>query len=301
MNFMRPGVFAISVAVAIIVVAGCLTKVSDQVPDRLCVTVASLAEMVGRIAGDQVSVDVLVGPGQSPATYEPMPAQMAALGRTQILFGVGVPFENAVLPRVEDLYSNLRVVDLCQGRDLLSFANKHDDGHHHGSVDPHVWLDPQLMKKMAWAVAEEMIALKPDAEDDIRHRLADYQQDLDSLDARMAEILTGLAGRRMYVYHPSYGYFARRYGLKQVAVELDGKEPSVRRLVQFTTDAREDQVSVVFVQPQFSAQSATTLAESVGARIVELDPLAADYMDNMFRIGHAVAAALDDTEGETER
>jgi len=108
----------------------------------------------------------------------------------------------------------------------------------------------------------------------------------------MSEILSGVAGRRMYVYHPSYGYFANRYGLEQVPVELDGKEPSARRLAEFKTQAMDEQTAVVFVQPQFSVRSATALAESVGATVVELDPLARDYSSNMLRLARTVAESL---------
>jgi len=282
--------------------SGCSKEVADSQSDRFCVTVAPLAEMVERIAGPGVTVDVLVGPGQSPATYEPLPTQMAVLEQTQILFGVGVPFERAVLPRVRDLNADLRIIDLSEGLDLLTFdqadCQDHDHGHQHGSLDPHVWLDPQLMKEMASEVAERLVQLSPESTVAIQNRLQAYHQNLDSLDMQMAAILAGLSGKRMYVYHPSFGYFAKRYGLIQVPVELDGKEPSARLLAQFKIQAREDRVTVVFVQPQFSNRSATALAESIDAQVVELDPLARDYNSNMLRIAHVVSEALRDVSEE---
>jgi zinc transport system substrate-binding protein len=262
-----------------------------SVAQGVFVSIPPQAFLVNWLAGDVVQVEVLLPPGASPATYEPTPKQMAALDRSQLFLQIGTPFEGPVLAKIADLMPELRVVDCRIGVELEPIGG---DGHDHGSglLDPHIWLDPQRMKTIADTTAKALHDLLPDQSLAIDERLAVLHKALDDTDARVSEILAPLAGHTLLVFHPAYGYFTRRYGLIQRAVEVDGKAPSARRLATIVDDLRQQQVPALFVQPQFSRSAAERVAKALDCKLVELDPLAGDYLANLETMAERIAEAL---------
>jgi zinc transport system substrate-binding protein len=262
-----------------------------SVAQDVFVSIPPQAFLVKWLAGDVVQVEVLLPPGASPATYEPTPKQMAALDRSQLFLQIGTPFEGPVLAKIAYLMPELRVVDCRIGVELEPIGG---DGHDHGSglLDPHIWLDPQRMKTVADTTAKALHDLLPDQSLAIDERLAALHKALDDTDARVAEILAPLAGHTLLVFHPAYGYFTRRYGLIQRAVEVDGKAPSARRLATIVDDLRQQQVPALFVQPQFSRSAAERVAKALDCKLVELDPLAGDYLANLENMAKRIAEAL---------
>jgi len=285
----------------------CATTVSighgREIPDneRISVAVSILPQkkFVERVAGESTRVEVLVQPGHSPATYEPTPKQMAHLAEADLWIRIGVPFESSVLRNVADAAPDLRLVDGTKGIDLLPMDHNHVRGHH-GSVaeselrDPHFWLDPLLVKKHARIVTEALCARSASSCDRYRSNLEDFQSDLDVVHQRIAETLAPVKGRELFVFHPAYGYFASRYGLRQVAVEVGGKRPTARQLTGLVDAARASGTRAMFVQPQFSGSSARATADAIGVELVELDPLAGDYFVNLEIMAARIVAAYRD-------
>ncbi len=167
-------------------------------------------------------------------------------------------------------------------------------GHDHGAglLDPHIWLDPQRMKIIASTTADALEALLPDEAPRIEERLAALQRSIDDTDERVATVLAPFAGRTLLVFHPAYGYFTRRYGLIQAAVEVDGRAPSARRLATVVDELRQQPVPALFVQPQFSRSAAERVANALDCELVELDPLAGDYLANLEIMADRIAGAL---------
>jgi zinc transport system substrate-binding protein len=159
-------------------------------------------------------------------------------------------------------------------------------------MDPHVWLSPVLMKQQAETIRDALVRLDPAGEATYDENLAALRADLDALDARIRGIFAGLEGRRVYVFHPAYGYFTAEYGLEQVAVEQAGKSPGARYLAGLTRQARADGIDVIFVQPQFGRRSAEVVARAIGGRVVTLDPLPERYVEGLELLARRVAAAL---------
>ncbi|MBD3292013.1 MAG: cation ABC transporter substrate-binding protein [Armatimonadia bacterium] len=257
----------------------------------VCVSIPPQAFVVERIGGDRVAVEVLVGPGQSPATYEPTPAQMAALDGADVYFRIGVPFEDALMERISASMTDLKVVDLRDGIDLQPVGG-HTHEHAHGRMDPHTWLDPKLVEIQAGTVHGELTRLDPESSAIYDANLAALRTDLMNLDSQIAEMLKPVAGQEMFVFHPAYGYFARAYDLEQVPIEIEGKEPAPRELQQVIELARDEGFRAIFVQPQFSDASARAVAAEVDAEIVRLDPLARDYIANLREIARNIRDGL---------
>jgi zinc transport system substrate-binding protein len=249
---------------------------------------------VERVGGPYVEVEVLVPPGQSPATYGPTAGQMVRLSNAKVLFTIGVPFEKAFLPKLASTHPDLRVVDTRARVELrpMSEEHAHGDEDERGPRDPHIWLDPKRVKIQAKTIHDELVRIDPGHAEGYRANLESFHEELDALDAKIAKILAPFKGRAFYVFHPTYGYFAERYGLQQVAVETEGKEPGPKHLASLIDRAKRDGVKAIFVQPQFSHSSAKTIAREIGGEVVTLDPLAKDYIRNLERMAEELRQAL---------
>ncbi len=272
---------------------------------RAFVSIMPQKWFVERIGGGRVSVEVLVGPGRSPATYEPSPNQTAALSGADVFFTIGVPFERAFLSTVESSLRGLMVSDLSMGIEKRRIedhghegeapeAHGHEDHQHaEEAPDPHVWLSPAAAKIMAENVYKTLLQLDPAGSDIYDSGLNSLLNDLDKLDAEIERKLKPFAGRTVFVFHPSLGYFTDRYGLKQAAIETGGKTPNAAQLGEIINHAREDRVKLIFVQPEFSKKSAAVIAEAIGGRVAELNVLSPDYINNLNKIADEVRRACE--------
>ncbi len=287
------------VVLSLVLVAGAAT--GDETKLKVWVSIPPQAFFVARIGGDLVDVQVMVKPGHSPATYEPTPRQMAGLATADAFFLVGVAFEKGLLPKVAEVIPELRIIDGVEGiplqpmsADEVGGGAGHGHSHHHrGLPDPHFWLDPLLVKIHAETICRALIALAPAHETTLRENLRVFTGALDDLHARLRSRLAGLEGHEIFVFHPAYGYLARRYGLRQVAVEIRGNRPSARQLAARAERAKTSRVRAIFVQPQFSTASAQVVAEAFGGKVVALDPLATDYLRNMEEMAAQIVAATE--------
>jgi zinc transport system substrate-binding protein len=266
------------------------------------------ASFVERVAGPHAEVTVLVGAGQDPHTFDPSPKLMAKLTQARVLFTMGFSFEQALIKKIGETFKNVEVVDLQKGITLRELTHeeteaeqkglhrehghKHKHSHEAGEVDPHTWLDPQRAKIQARTIAETLMRIDPVHRADYEKNLADFEKDLDEVDAQLAKALAPVKGKSLFVFHPAYGYFAERYGLKQVAVEVQGKEPTAKQLARLIEQAKAKQAKVVFVEPQFSKKSAQALASGLGGAVVPLNPLAADYLGNLKHMAITIESAL---------
>lgn len=265
------------VAAAALTVACTDAPASDS--ETLFVSIRPLRSIVQAIVGEDFPVEVLVPAGASPETFEPTARQIVALNRAQLLFNVGlIDFETTLLPKIADPQ---RVVTLSAGVELLAGSCSHAE-HHHGhthahGVDPHIWTSPRALQRMAANAFEAIRQRYPDSVRYAANHEA-LQKRLRELDADVEAMLTAGEVRSFILYHPAYTYYASDYGLQQIAVEEDGKEPSARRLAELIDRARADGVRRIFYQTQFPASSVEVLARDIGAEAVAIDPLAEDII-----------------------
>ncbi|MGH8593489.1 MAG: metal ABC transporter solute-binding protein, Zn/Mn family [Gammaproteobacteria bacterium] len=231
---------------------------------------------VEQVGGEHVQVRVMVGRGQSEEVYEPTPRQLASLAEARVYFRIGVPFEDVWLVRFIAVNPKMRIADCRQGIAPLYFAR--------GEVDPHVWTDPGRVKTIARGIRDVLAALDPGHAADYADNLKRFETDLDHLDREIRGILKNVAIKKFLVFHPSWGYFASAYGLEQIPIERDGKEPGAKAVAALAVRARAEGVRIVFVQRRGSTHSAETIAHEIGAEVREIDHLAEDYIQNMRRV-----------------
>ena len=252
-----------------------------------------------------MKIEVLVGPGQSPATYAVTPRQITGLENAAVYFTIGVPFEQRLLAKITASLPQLNVTDSCPGVEyrMMDTPHSHEEAAHNhepdgesrisaANPDPHVWLDPKRVKIIAENICAELCRIDPVGREEYRGKLARFQQELDALDAKLSAALAPLKGREFFVFHPAYGYFGQSYGLKQVAVEIEGKEPSPRQVIDLIDKAKAAGVRVIFVQPQFASGSAEAIAREIGGVVIPLDPLGRDYVTSMSEMADKLVEAL---------
>ncbi len=280
MRMNRTLVLALAAAGLAVVIAG----FAWAGPLRAGASILPIGSLVQRVGGAAVKVVVAVGPGRSPATYDPTPRLVAALARCRVFFAVGVPCEARIVPRLKELAPGMEVVDLREGLSLMRLED--------GGVDPHVWLEPDMLAVMARRICRVLARLEPEKASTFKANTEVVVRELNQLKAWIAQRLRPFRGRIMLVFHPSYGYFARAFGLRQVAIERHGKPPSARWLAKLKALAAREHIKAIFIQPQFPSAAATALARSLGMRLVELDPLPRDCIRGLRVIARRLAANL---------
>jgi len=256
------------------------------------ITVSILPQryFVKRITGDKFIINVMVKPGSSPATYEPLPSQINKLTNSIVYFRIGVPFEDHWIERFTAVNKKMKIVDTRQGIKLREFdafynnSNKHSHEHDHGAFDPHIWLSPDLVKKQANTIYNEIIAIDPENKEFYKENLDKFLSDLDKLSGSIEEALRDIKNRKILVFHPSWGYFADQFNLKQIPIEFEGKEPGPKRLKEIILFIKNENIKVIFVQKQFSDKSAKAIAKEVNCNIISIDPLSEDYINNLLNI-----------------
>ena len=268
---------------AVVALASCGRRHQTASDNTIYVTIAPLTEIVTAITAGDFPVEVLVPAGASPETFEPTPRQFIALNSAQAVFAVGLlDFERALTSRIDD---KAKVVDLSRGIEPIagSCAHEHHGHRHVHGIDPHVWTSPRQLLTMAGNAYEAIHALWPDSVK-YRDRYLAYREKLIALDAECTEACAASPRRCFVVFHPALTYYARDYGIEQIAIEHEGKEPTARQLGEIIERARQSGVRRVFYQSQFPRSTVEIAASDIGAECVGIDPLAADVTDNIRRI-----------------
>jgi len=258
---------------------------------KVFVSILPQAYFVEKIAGERADIEVFVGPGHSPATYDPTPLQITRLTGADLYFRIGVPFETGRIDKLATIAKQLQIIDTRQGIEQRNLPGHAGHEHHHGEhLDPHIWLDPTMVKQQIVTITNAFIARDSSRTDYYRSNLAEFTLELDSVNALIETILADMEVRKMFVFHPAYGYFAEAYGLEQVAIEIEGKKPSARMLVEVIDKARVVKPRALFVQPEFASSTAQTVADALNCELLELDPLGKDYLENIVTIARRVAS-----------
>jgi zinc transport system substrate-binding protein len=285
------------------------------------VSIAPQKYFVQQIGKELVDVQVMVEPGADPHTFEPKPQQMVAISNAKLYFAVGTEFEEANLDKITSTNPNLKVIHTDHGIEKIAMAahHHHHDGHekkHHESdhnhekgehhkktehdkdhheqtgLDPHIWLSPPLVKIQTRTILAALQKADPAHRKVYEANFKIFTGQIDKLDADLKKTFAGKAGLQFMVFHPAWGYFAHAYGLKQVPIEFEGKDPKPAQLQALIQHAKEDGIKVIFVQPQFSSKSAELIAQEIGGQVAFANPLAEDWMANLREVANKFQSAL---------
>lgn len=261
----------------------------------ISVTIEPQRYFAEKIAGDLFQINCVTPAGQSPETYDPTPQQMVQISQSQAYFRIGeIGFEQAWMKNLQSQNPDMAVFDLSEGMELIKNEEEaHEEGeahhHHHGSVDPHIWTSISGARVIAQNTCQAFIKLDPENQEIYRAGCQRLIEEIDSTEAEIKQLLQPLAGTAFIIYHPALTYFAREFGLKQLCIELDGKEPSPAQLKQLLETATQSGAKVVFVQQEFDQKNAELIAKETGCRLVTINPLSYNWHDEMIRLATILA------------
>lgn len=250
-------------------------------------SVPPIAALATEIGGTHVQTLNLLRPGDNPVTFAPTPRQLLALADSQLYLRAGLPFEHIWMTRLRQVNPHMRVVDVREGIDVLTMHHAH--GMHIPMSDPHLWSDPLAAIHIADNIRRALSELDPAHADDYRRGFEATRRRLQRLDHWIRTRLRQRHAENFLVYHPAWGYFARRYELHQLTIEHEGKQDGARWLTGLIERARRDGIRVVLIQPQFDQRQAEQIARAIGARLVTIDPLSADQETELRRLVEALA------------
>jgi len=256
------------------------------------VTILPQKYFVEQIGKEFVKVSVLVQPAKSAETYEPTPRQMAEFNQTKLYFSIGMPFEEVWLPKLKENNSTTRFVDARENITLRTLESFHSDDHEHGLFDPHIWLNPALVEIMAIQIEKHLSELNPENAPIFRANAAQFIQQLKQLDQNIRLIFRDLKQRKFMVFHPAWGYFADQYQLQQIPIEIEGKETGSKTLGLLLEKAKQENIRTIFIQKQLNPRPAESIAKAINAQVIAIDPLAENYLENLYQTAQLFAQAM---------
>ena len=258
------------------------TEKIDSKQIGVVVSILPQAEFVERIGGNKVQVTVMVPPGASPHTYEPIPSQLKEVSKAKMYakVGSGIEFELAWMDKIISVNKEMLIVDCSKGIELID-------------NDPHIWLSPKNAKIMVENIYQGLVQVDPANQEYYARNKEKYLQELDKLDNEIARALSGKKNRKIMVYHPAWTYFARDYGLEQIPIEKEGKEPTPQGIASLIKQARENNITVIFASPQFNTKTADVIAKEIDGRVVLISPLEKNYLENMRKVAEVFAGGLE--------
>jgi len=289
---------------------GCGQSAPPKPSGPLNVTVSILPQkyFINRIGGEKIHVNVMVGPGESPHTYEPKARQMTDLSNSSVYFKIGVEFEEAWMDRITSANPDMEIVDLSKEithiptasfyhentktfGDQIVQEQEENEHQHNDQTDPHIWTSPQNGILIAQQIYLSLAELDPENEPFYQKNLNDLLADINNLQSQIQSALMENGTDKFLVFHPAWGYFSKEFGLEQIVVEVGGTEPSARELAAVISEAQNAGIHVIFAQPEFNTQTAEYIAEEINGSVILISPLAENWLENLSLIAEEIAAA----------
>ena len=263
-----------------LLIVGCTTK-SDSDKKTIFVTITPMQSIIEEITAGDFDIEVIVPKGASPETFEPTPKQVTSFSDAEFIFSTGIiDFEQSLVERIDD---DAEVVNLSNGIELIAGSCSHGNHQHKHGVDPHIWTSPRALRTMVTNAHKAIMAHYPDS---VKYTEATGRllERINKLDNYCATRIKAEGVEAMMIYHPAYTYYARDYGIEQIAIEHDGKEPSLRQTTALIEKAKEHGVKAILRQPQYSEDKVRAIANDAGAEIITTDPLAEDILGEIERV-----------------
>lgn len=287
----------------VIPLMACNVNNPDNAEHIITVSIRPQKYIVEQIAGSQYHINVLVPDGSSPETYEPSASQMREISESKLCIINGLlDFEKSWMPKIAEMHPDLRILNTSEELELIEGHDHHhhegevhehetektkeDYGTHlHGGIDPHTWLSIRTVKIQANSIYKALVSINP--VDSVIYR-TNYTRFIASLDSTH-QIISNLYKKltvpaAFMIYHPSLSYYCQDYKVKQIPIELEGKEPSPAYMKELIDIATKENISTIFYSAQFDKRSAETIAHQLGISLTPFDPLSEDIQKNLLQV-----------------
>ena len=279
-------------------VAGCQSAPPTPVKVKplVLVTIPPYAYIVNKIAEGRIEVRSIIPPGTNLHIYEPTPRAVAKMGTAKLWIQIGEPFEKKIFQSLHEKNPQLKALPLWEHTRLLSEEDAQllapcdgQSGHSHEGKDLHFWMSPKVMLSQAYLITQTLSQIFPEYSDLFHQNYQVVETELESLDIDIENILAPFKGEALLLSHPSLGYFCKEYGLIQLAVECEGKDPRPRDIEALLKNAKKYHIRGVFTQTGFNNKGAEMIAQKLNLKIHEMDPFAYSYIGNMLKIASDIS------------
>ena len=280
------------------------TKLADEnslsEKPTIVTTFYPVEEISKAILGDTANVEVLVGSGVEPHSYEPTPTQIIELSKADSFVTMDGMFEH-IEEAIIEANPSIKVIPATQNLPLLKNEEEdehdhedeaHDEHeeeeheHDHGEYDPHVWLSIENMKTMTQDVLDQLIVLYPEHKDMYEANAKAYEEQLDELETQYTQTLSNCSQNIIIVNHKAFAYLGHEYGFEQISVAgfTPESEPSPKAIQNVVDEAKEHSLKYVFSEGQIDPKTAQTIADDIGGEVLELYPIKMNENQNYFSI-----------------
>ena len=253
------------------------------------VSIGPEMEWANAVGGDKVDVTLMVPANADPHTYEPLPNQLTQVSNAKIYVEIGSPleFETNYMDKIRATNPNMLIVNASQGIQLIPNSAENETD----TMDPHDWVDPKNAKIMVNNIYNGLVQVDPTDKDYFQKNRDQYLHQLDELDKNTTELLKGKQGTDILVYHPAFGYYAKDYNLSQIGAMINDEEPSPQRIAMMVNVAKQNNITVVYSEPQYDPKFMQSIASQVGAQVLTVNDLDEHYLQNMKNIAIAFSKA----------
>lgn len=267
-----------------LIILFCIAGVLEAKP-LVLVTIQPQKFFVEQVGGEAVDVLVLVPPGASPHSFEPTAKQIVAASQADIWVRLGEPFEAKAMKVLLSHNPHLLIADMRENIELISSGCSHcaDEG------DTHIWLSPQLAQIEAKTIERTLTKKIPEKKEYFEERTKAFVKQLAQINEELRALFQDCGVHMILVSHPAFGYFCKDFGLEQLSIEMDGKEPSSRQLTLLLEKARKAKITRIFAQEQYQNKGAELIAKELKAELYNVDPYSSDYLNNLKRMGRLFA------------
>ena len=252
----------------------------DPSKPTVTVTIEPFRYFVEQIADDDVNVNVMVPAGSSPETYEPTPKQMVNLSNSVLYFKVGaIGFEKTWMDKLQKNAPKMKVIDTSAGINMQKTSS--------GYIDPHTWMSLRNAEIITANIAGALMDMFPDKAETYKKKYWEYRKHLKGLQEKMNRYEFSVSRGRQtsfVIYHPILTYFAKENAFKQIALEDEGREPSIGQIQQIINQAKEERITILFVQKEFANRNVQTFINATGVKPIEINPLSYDWEGQMIYI-----------------
>ena len=252
--------------------------------ETLSVSIPPQKYFIEQIAGDEFNINVMIPPGANPVTYDPSPGKMKEVANSVAYIKVGhLAFEKIWMDKFTSVNADMKIIDQSTYTELIK-ADKETNPHNHAHssrVDPHIWTSPKAVKKQVKAIKEGLAEINPANESFYNKKYRNFLNNIDTLDSFVEKRLGDAKNESFMIFHPALSYYARDYGLNQISIEFEGKEPTPSKLKEIVDLARREQIKTVFIQKQFNVDNAETVADEIGADLEVINPLGSNWMETI--------------------
>lgn len=261
---------------------GCSQRLSSGKEPVISVSILPLQYFVDQLSGENLEVNVMIPHGASHGTYSPTTRQMQKLSDSEMYLRIGsLGYEYAFIDRLQELNPRMQVLDLTRHVELIRGVIDHGDHVHEGGIDPHIWMSPRVMLSLLPVMRDGLLEAYPHLQQQVESNYPALFQQVLEIDKQMDQLTRELQRKRFMIFHPALTYLARDYGLEQISIEHEGKEPGPGQLGRLIQAARDETIRVIFIQAEYDQRNASLVSRETGAQIIQINPLEYNWPRNM--------------------